>query len=184
MLAVTSLLDIKHSELVNTIISDFEREFGVKQVQATPFPHITYLVTEALNLELLKDYLEKAGTAGKSFHIYTTGIGIFPGEHPVIYIPVLRTPALNRFHSKLYRDISKLSITTSPFSKPKKWLPHISLALGDTTLDMMTPMMKYLAHYKFDWEIKIDNLNIFRESHTSNAFVQEAVYSLAGSILT
>lgn len=184
MLAVTSLLDFKHSELVNTIISDFEREFGVKQVQATPLPHITYLITEALNLNLLKNYLEKVSLQGKSFHIYTTGIGIFPGEHPVIYIPVLRTPTLNRFHGQLYRDISKLSITTGPFSKPKKWLPHISLALGDTTLDMMTPMIKYLANYSFDWEIKLDNISIFKESRTDNSFEQEAIYSLSGIILT
>jgi len=184
MLAITSVLDIKHAELVNNIISDFEKEFGVKQVQATPDPHITYLITEALSLDLLKNYLEKTCCSGKAFHIYTTGIGIFPGEHPVVYVPVLRTPALNRFHAQLYRDISKLSTATGPFSKPKRWLPHISLALGDTNLDMMTPMIKYLAQYTFNWEIKIDNLSIFRESPTSNTFVQEGVYSLAGSILT
>src|SRR5687768_15772865 len=110
MLAVTSLLDTKHSDLVNQIIFDFEKQFGIRQVQATPFPHLTYVTTEALNLDLLKDYLERSCFGGSSFPVYTTGIGIFPGEHPVLYIPVLRTQPLNKFHARLYKDIGKLSI--------------------------------------------------------------------------
>lgn len=184
MLAVTSLLDAKHSDLVNQIIYDFEKEFGIRQVQTTPFPHITYLTTEALNLNLLKEYLERSCFGGSVFQVYTTGIGVFPGEHPVVYIPVLRTQPLNKIHAKLYKDIAKLSIEIGQFSKPKLWLPHISLALGDTQIDMMTPLFKYLAQYNFDWEIKIDNLNILKRDEESGLFVKEAEYYLANAVLS
>ena len=187
MLAVTSLLDSKHTDLVNTIILDFEKEFGVKQVQATPDPHLTYLTTEALNRDLLKDYLDRVCHYGDAFHVYTTGIGVFPGEHPVIYIPILRTQPLNKFHSKLYKDISKLSIEVGQFSQPKFWMPHISLALHDTSLDMMTPMFKYLALLNFNWEIKVDNLTIFREKQKENdtepVYEKEAEYFLSNRVL-
>jgi 2'-5' RNA ligase len=183
MLAVTSLLDSKHSDLVNHIISDFEKEFGLTQVQATPYPHITYLTTEAINLPLLKHYLDRFSNCSKVFHVYTTGIGVFPGDHPVVYIPVLRTQPLNKFHVQLYHDISKLSIDLGPYSKPRLWMPHISLALGDTTSDMMTPMFRYLAQYRFDWEIALDNLTIFRQSEKGPVFEKEAEYSLSKKIL-
>lgn len=184
MIAVASLLDTKHTDIVNTIIGDFEKEFSIKQVQATPFPHITYLITEAYNLEILKKYLERFCQTGKSFHVYTTGIGVFPGEHPVVYIPVLRTPPLNKFHSQLYKDISKLSTETVSYSKPKLWLPHISLALGDTTLEMMTPMFKYLAQYDFNWEIKIEKMSIFKQDASGTGFEKAAEYYLSNTVMS
>jgi len=182
MLAITSLLDSKHTAIVNTIISDFEKEFGLKQVQATPDPHITYLTTDALDVNLLKSYLEKTSKSHPAFHVYTTGIGVFPGEHPVIYIPVLRTQPLNIFQSTLFKDISKLSTETGTFSKPKIWLPHISLALGDTTLDLLTPMFKYLSQYNFDWDIIIDNLTIYTKNKDTELFEQEEGYSFVNKI--
>ncbi|WP_051360099.1 2'-5' RNA ligase family protein [Adhaeribacter aquaticus] len=184
MLALTSTLDSKHDDIVNKIIFDFENEFGLKQIQATPFPHITYLTTEAFNLNLLKSYLERFCFCSKPFHVYTTGIGVFPGEHPVIYIPVLRTQPLNKFHAQLFKDISKLSIEVGQFSQPKLWLPHISLALHDTSLDMMTPMFKYLSRYNFDWDIKIDNLNILKRSEIAPVFEKEAEYFLPQPIIS
>jgi 2'-5' RNA ligase len=184
MLAITSLLDTKHSDLVNTIIYDFEKEFGLKQVQATPLPHITFLIAETYNITLLKDYLLRLCYSVQPVHAYTTGIGVFPGEHPVIYIPVLRTQPLNKLHSQLYQDISKMSMEVGPFSKPKVWLPHISLAVGDTSPEMMTPIFKYLMHYHFDWEIMLDNLSIFRESKAGGCFEKESSFFLANKILT
>lgn len=184
MLAITSLLDTKHADLVNTIVYDFEKEFGLKQVQATPQPHITYLIAETYTLSLLKDYLLRLCHSVQPLHAYTTGIGVFPGEHPVIYVPVLRTQPLNKLHSMLFNDISKMSIEIGPYSKPKLWLPHISLAVGDTSTDMMTPIFKYLAQYSFDWEIMIDNLSIFQESQEGGSFELESSFALAHKILT
>jgi 2'-5' RNA ligase len=184
MLAVTSLLDTKHSDLVNTIIYDFEKEFGLKQVQATPQPHITYLIAQTYDLNILKNYLRRLCYSARPLHAYTTGIGVFPGEHPVIYIPVLRTQPLNKLHSQLYLDISKMSIEVGPFSKPKVWLPHISLAVGDTSLELLTPIFKYLANYSFDWEIMLDNLSIFKESMTGGSFEKDSSFLLANKILS
>jgi 2'-5' RNA ligase len=184
MLAITSLLDTKHSDLVNTIIHDFEKEFGLKQVQATPQPHITYLIAETYNLNLLKDYLLRLCYRQQPIHAYTTGIGVFPGEHPVIYIPVLRTQPLNKLHAQLYHDISKMSMEIGPFTKPKLWLPHISLAVGDTSPDMLTPIFKYLSRYTFDWEIMLDNLSLFTESKSGVAFEKESSFLLAHKILS
>jgi 2'-5' RNA ligase len=184
MLAITSLLDTKHCDLVNNIILDFEKEFGLKQVQATPLPHLTYLIAETYNVDLLKDYLSRLGHSVRPLHAYTTGIGVFPGEHPVIYIPVLRTQPLNKLHSLLYQDISKMSIQVGSFYKPKLWLPHITLAVGDTTPDMMTPIFHYLAHYSFDWEIMLDNLSIFKESGNGRSFEKESSFLLANKILS
>lgn len=183
MLAITSLLDPKHSDLVNNIIIDFEKEFGLKKVQATPLPHITYLIAETFHIGLLKNYLSRLCDTVRPIHAYSTGIGVFPGEHPVIYIPVLRTQPLNKLHSQLFQDISKMSIQVGPYSKPQLWLPHISLALGDVTNDMMTPIFQYLAHYTFDWEIVLDNLSIFRESVNGHSFEKESSYSMSHKIL-
>jgi 2'-5' RNA ligase len=184
MLAITSLLDTKHCDLVNTIIQDFEKEFGLKQVQATPMPHITFLVAQTYNLPLVKSYLRRLCSSLRPLHGYTTGIGVFPGKKPVIYIPVLRTQPLNKLHSQLYQDISKMSLEIGPYTKPKLWLPHISLAVGDTSLELMTPIFQYLSQYSFDWDIVLDNLSLFKESITGPSFEMETSYVLANKILS
>jgi hypothetical protein len=43
------------------------------------------------------------------------------------------------------------------------WLPHITLALGDMTPQLLGPVLGYLNQYNFNWEITLDNLVILQK---------------------
>ena len=163
MIAVTSLLDKPHAEGVLELIELLERKFGLIGVKMTPYPHLTLLTAEIPDKEELVQYLEQAALETRPFSIRTTGLGIFPGESPVIYIPVLRTAPLNLLHARLHRDISEMSTEMGIYYNPNMWLPHISLALGDTTPHLLGPVLAFLCSYNFNWEISINNLCILEK---------------------
>ncbi len=108
MVAVTSLLDPEHTALVNDLIDALQSKFGLSTVKTTPYPHLTWFTTEIADLTDLKDLPYAFSEQSQPFVINTTGIGIFPGVSPVIYIPVLRTNTVNQYHAELYRRVSAM----------------------------------------------------------------------------
>lgn len=182
MIAVTSLLDQSHSDRVTDLTELLEKKFGLTGVKMTPYPHLTLLTAEIPDMEELREYLEQTCRETESFTIRTTGLGVFPGETPVIYIPVLRTPPLNQLHARLHGAISEMSSEMGIYYNPSMWLPHISLALGDTTRETLGPVLSFLCSYNFNWEITIDNLTILQKS--GDYFLKDEEYHFGRKELT
>ncbi|WP_400190219.1 2'-5' RNA ligase family protein [Hymenobacter sp. B81] len=178
MLAITSLLNPQNAARINGIIHSLETEFGLDDVQATPDPHITYLLAGSMQPEMLKQVLAEVAATTAPFAAYTTGLGLFPGPNPVIYIPVLRSDDLNRLHHRLLSAAAPLCQRTDRYSQPDLWLPHISLALHDTTPDLLGPVLQYLNEQTFNLQLRISNLAVLRQE--GERFVPEEVYPLEG----
>ena len=178
MLAITSLLSPKYAAHINGIIKGLETEFGLDDVQATPDPHITYQLAGVRKLSLLKRVLHDVARATKPFAAHTTGLGVFPGPNPVIYIPVLRSDALNDLHRRILHATRPLCLRTDKFSGPDCWLPHISLALHDTTPELLGPVLQYLNAQTFNLKFSLSNIAILRQE--GEQFVREKVFRFEG----
>jgi 2'-5' RNA ligase len=163
MLAITSLLSPPAAARINRIIKSLESEFGLDDVQATPDPHITYQLAGVAKRTALIDVLARVARQTQPFAAYTTGLGIFPGPNPVIYIPVLRSEALNALHRRIHEATAPLCLRTDKFSGADCWLPHISLALHDTTPDLLGAVLRYLNEQTFNLKFQIDNLAILEQ---------------------
>ncbi|RZK96816.1 MAG: 2'-5' RNA ligase family protein [Hymenobacter sp.] len=174
MLAITSLLASPASDHINAIIKGLEKEFGLTDVQATPEPHLTYQLVDPVDLDELKHKLQAVATTASPIVAHTTGLGMFPGDNPVIYIPVLRSDELNQLHHRVLEVAAPLCSRTDRFSAPDLWLPHISLALHDTTPEMLGPVLRYLNNQTFNLELEIGNLTLLRPD--GNLFVREVVF--------
>ncbi|MDQ3292792.1 MAG: 2'-5' RNA ligase family protein [Bacteroidota bacterium] len=177
MVAVVSLLDAEHSQIVNEIIDDLERIFGLRGVKITADPHITWLICEVEKLGQLKTYLSEIAGQTSSVRVKTTGLGIFPGEHPVIFVPVIRADGFNQVHAELYRGIRAFSRQTINFYDPENWVPHISLALRDTTPEILPELISYLNKRTYNWEIELNNFSILRNEN--NRYLQDTTYLFA-----
>ena len=181
MLAITSLLSAPHVSRINAVIKKLEEKFGLDDVQATLDPHLTYQLAGVKKLSSLKTALAKVAAATAPFPAFTTGLGVFPGERPVIYIPVLRSDALNALHRRILAATAPLCLRTDKFSGPDCWLPHISLALHDTTADLLGPVLGYLNQETYNLKITIDNLAILRQE--GDLFVQEEIFHMKEKVL-
>jgi len=163
MLAITSLLSPPAAARINRIIKSLETEFGLDDVQATPDPHITYQLAGVGKRTALIDVLARVARQTQPFSAFTTGLGIFPGPNPVIYIPVLRSEPLNALHRRIHEATAPLCLRTDKFSGADCWLPHISLALHDTTPDLLGEVLRYLNEQTFNLKFQVDNLAILEQ---------------------
>ena len=180
MLAITSLLSPPHVLHINSIIKQLEAKFGLDDVQATLDPHLTYQLAGVRKLSSLKKVLADVADATQPFPAFTTGLGVFPGAQPVIYIPVLRSDALNALHRRILAATAPLCLRTDKFSGPDCWLPHISLALHDTTPDLLGPVLNYLNQEAYNLRLTIDNITILRQE--GELFVQEEVFAMGAKV--
>ena len=181
MLAITTLLSQPNASRINRIIERLEKKFGIDDVQATPDPHLTYQLAGVQKLSALKAVLTAVAATTEPFPAFTTGLGVFPGERPVIYIPVLRSNALNSLHRSIVEATAPLCLRTDKFSGPDCWLPHISLALHDTTPDLLGPVLRFLNEETYNLKIEINNLAILRQQ--GDLFLQEESFEFGAGLI-
>ncbi|GAA4354990.1 hypothetical protein GCM10023185_17390 [Hymenobacter saemangeumensis] len=171
------MLNPRNAQRISRIIKELEVKFGLDDVQATPDPHLTYLLTGTRRLNELKQVLQEVAATTPPFSGFTTGLGVFPGENPVIYIPVLRSNDLNLLHQRVL-DVTAPLCRPSPYYLPDRWLPHLSLALHDTTPDVLGPVLRYLNQETYNLRLNVNNLAILRKK--GDLFVREEVFELKG----
>ncbi|QHL86066.1 2'-5' RNA ligase family protein [Nibribacter ruber] len=176
MVAIVSLLDAEHTLRMNHLISLLEQEFGLKGVQTTPDPHLTWLTASDSSLPYIKEAMLHAASLCCKLPIKTTGLGIFPGEKPVLYIPVIRTAVINHFQCHLYEAIRQISPEVGHIYQPDSWLPHLTLALADTTPLLVGQAVQFLNTLSFNWEINLDNLSLLTKH--GDKFLSECSFPL------
>jgi 2'-5' RNA ligase len=142
---------------------DLAQNCGLSGVQATPLPHFSWQIAEAYDLQAIRPVLGDICRTTRPFAVMTTGLGIFTGGIPVIYIPVVKNPHLIHLHRRLWRATLPLSRESSPFYSPEMWLPHITLAHGDVDHDKLGCALGRLAFGNYNWEILVDHLTLVHQ---------------------
>ena len=158
--AVVSLLDAKHDEKVREIWAALEREFGLRSIYGAPFPHFSYHGANDFDDAAVQSLLERVASESHPFHVRTTGLGIFPGPKPVLYIPVVRSPRLVQYHCSLFSDLCELAVKPNPHYHPERWMPHITLAQGDLTPELLPEVVRFLGQQTFNWTVTVDNFSL------------------------
>jgi hypothetical protein len=79
---------------------------------------------------------------------------------------------------RIVNATAPLCLRTDKFSGPDCWMPHISLALHDTSPDLLGPVLQHLNEETFNLRLNINNIAILRQE--GELFVQEKVFSFEG----
>jgi len=156
--AVVSLLDEKHTLRVQHLWDELEERFEVEGVFRTPVPHFSYQVAEDYDVDHLKRALAEAVRDQPPFSISTSGLGIFTGSRPTIYVPVIRTAALSAFHERIYPALAQSATNLRPYYTPLYWAPHITLAMAEIAPQTIAQILQHFSRRDFTWEIVVDNV--------------------------
>jgi 2'-5' RNA ligase len=148
------------------------RNFNVRSKATTPYPHFSYQVAESYDLDALEPVLRRFAENSGGFRVRTTGLGLFTGPKPVLYVPVVRSTALTRFQRELWPELAKVAQGVSDYYHPENWIPHITLAMNNLDGDNLPEITRWLSHRDFNWEIDITNLALIHDTDTS----QELLY--------
>jgi hypothetical protein len=164
MHGIVSLLDNDHYQLVEELWAELEREFSVHGVYVTPYPHFSYHVAQGYDMDKVESVLDRTTSNITTFKVRTSGLGIFTGSSPVLYIPVARSLDLTQLHQELWQEISPSSSGVQEYYHPNQWMPHITIGFGDISKDRLSQTIPFLAERDFTWEISINNIALIYDT--------------------
>ena len=163
MQAIVSLLDDHHYQLTAVLWHELEGRFGLRGVYTTPYPHFSYHVARNYDAGALMAALQQIAQDTPPFQIATSGLGVFTGPSPVLYIPIVRTPALTEFHHALCREVARCASGIARYYDPEHWLPHITVGAGDIPRDLLAEAVRLLGERDFNWTVAVNNLALVEE---------------------
>jgi 2'-5' RNA ligase len=164
MHGVVSLLDNTHNQLVKDLWAVLAKEFAVSGAYITPYPHFSYQVARTYDVESLEPVLRRFAASKTPFKVRASGLGIFTGSHPVLYIPVVRSLELTQFHQALWQEMYSTGSGIEDHYHPSHWMPHITIGIGDMNNDNLSQIVRLLAKRDINWEITIDNIALIYDS--------------------
>lgn len=177
--AVTALLDDTFTAKVKSIWSLLDVECGLKAINATPFPHFSFHIAQSYDLDELDARLQEVVEKTSSFSVRTTGLSVFTGYEPVVYIPLVVSQTLLDLHQLLWEKTSPLGERVSGHYRPGYWVPHVTLANRDVLEEGLACIMRRFAAQSFVWEIQIDQLAVLSQQGSVGEMHQ--VYPLRGA---
>lgn len=160
MHGIVSLLDQQHTIAVEALWQELEEYCDLTGIKVTPYPHFSWQTAEEYDWPALETILAQLAAEIKPFAVDTTGLAIFSGEKPVVYIPLIRSPALSDLHWLLWEQLFAISDHPSLFYAPESWVPHVTLAQLDVTVDHIGCLVDLLAYREYNWRLWIDNLAV------------------------
>ncbi|WP_435364325.1 2'-5' RNA ligase family protein [Haloarchaeobius sp. DYHT-AS-18] len=129
--AIVTRLTGESAEEVERLWRDLHDQFGLTRTSPAP-PHCSYHGAVEYGDDL-DTHLSRVAEAFEPFHVQTAGIGVFPGEAPVVHCPVVRTDDLSLLHQTIYDVAIGVADTPNAYYRPSVWQPHVTLAHGDLT---------------------------------------------------
>ena len=166
MHGIVTLLDNDHYQLIEDLWAELERSFSVHGVYITPYPHFSYHVAQDYDLELVEPVLKRIASNFTPFKVKTSGLGIFTGASPVLYISIVRSVELAQLHEELWQEIATASSGVQEYYHPDQWMPHITIGSGDINKDNLSQIISFLANRDFHWEITVDNIAVIYDTGT------------------
>lgn len=163
MHGLASLLPQPYYAQVEALWQEMEEQHGLTGIRVTPYPHFSWQIAQDYDPEKLERSLQRIADRTPPFTVRTTGLGLFSGLHPVLFIPVIKDAGLVRLHEIIWQELQDAAQGLSPYYSPSAWVPHISLAYEDLTPTNIGPILQSLLPRPFNWEMTIDNLAFIYE---------------------
>ncbi len=158
--ALVALLDEDHTARVKEIWSLLEVHCGLRAINATPFPHFSFHIAQRYSLDDIDGRLHNLSETITPFSVRTTGLSIFTGPEPVVFVPLVASQNLLSVHQLLWDQTSGYGEHLSNHYRPGHWVPHITLANKDVNVENIACVAEHLVPRSFVWEIKISQLAV------------------------
>src|SRR6266705_1957582 len=161
---IVSFLDSKHNQLIEELWAELKQEFSVDGVYITPYPHFSYHVALDYDVDKIESVLKRITANITTFKVRTSGLSVFTGASPVLYIPVVRSLELTQLHEEIWQEIATASSGVQQYYHPEQWMPHITIGFGDISKDNLSQIIPFLAERDFNWEITVNNLALIYDT--------------------
>src|SRR5512133_1348491 len=142
MQAIATLLNRNSDEKTKKMCQDLEKTCGLSGIKIPQDPHFSWFVAEKFDEPEVRDEFLNLSQQLTEFEISTNGIGLFTGEKPILYIPIVKTRKLLELHEEIWEVLSPMGSKLSAFYQPERWIPHITITSDDASLANITCIME------------------------------------------
>ena len=157
---IVSLLDIEKNSIARLLWHRASEFVGKYRVETPKLPHFSWQVAVNYQIDGLLKALEKIATSFHPFKVSISGLGIFPGVQPILYLTIVRDATLNKIHEMVWEECSNYGIDLSPYYASDRWIPHITLVYNQLSPFLLSSIMEEIASESWEGEILIDSLAI------------------------
>ncbi len=165
MPGVIALLAEPHAARIEALWQTMERNLGVPAGYPGAIPHLTFHIGNH-DIDAGADRIvEAVARRTPPLAISTSGLGIFGGSPPVLYLATARTPTVAALAHDLATALDDAGFPSSdPYFAPEKWIPHITIAHRNLAGVELAPLLAWLVAQPLAWEISLRSLSIARET--------------------
>ncbi len=109
----------------------------------------------------------------KEFSVKTAGLGLFTGENPALYLPIIKTRDLLEKHQELWELCKGFGNQISILYSPENWLPHITLVHQGFSLENATCVIEDLYTRKLDIRFNVNKVEIIYQTDNEEGIKAE-----------
>jgi 2'-5' RNA ligase len=181
MQSIISKLDPETSSTVRRFWQILYEKCGLTAIYSLPTPHVTWFAAESLELDRIPPILANIASRKTPFTLHTFGLGIFTGEQPVLYLPMVKSFEMIDLHGEIWDQIEPYSQDPKIYYSPRLWVPHITLALRDLSQETLSCAVEAIGFEPIELFVMIDNL-IMAESEESSLGKLLCEFTFSGEI--
>jgi 2'-5' RNA ligase len=158
MYAIISELDPEASLVVKDLWNKLREACNLMAIYELPTPHLTWLTAEELDVTAVERFLADLSNNTQPLTSFIFGFGIFSGDRPVFYMPLVKSQAMIDLHKEIWRQSTGLIKNENRYYSPNFWLPHITLAINDITKESLACALKAVAFETVEMQVIFNNL--------------------------
>ena len=158
--AVSSDLTGDAYDAARAIWDDLERRYGLRAAKEAIHPHVTYVVGDGDRSDILAARVAAVAAATPPFEIELDGVGSFDGARPVVFMRVVKSPALVDTYEAMHAAARSVGLALWPLYAPQVWTPHVTLALKDTSPELLPMLLADLGARKIHFRARIATISL------------------------
>jgi hypothetical protein len=128
----------------------------LKGINLTPLPHISWQGADCYDFGGLETKVKKITRGLKQFSINASGLGIFTGINPILYLTIVKNITMLQIHKALWENAHLIAENLYSYYSPEEWVPHITLAARDINMKIDSLALLYVVNgevgIKFKYE--------------------------------
>lgn len=158
MYAIISEIDEGSSEKVSQIWHHLCEVCGLEEIYKLPTPHFSWLVAEGMILDQAKSKVASMISRVPEISTYAFGLGIFSGNLPVLFLPMVKTMDMIKVHQEIWDQVGPHCSQLNMYYSPSLWMPHITLALKDLDKDKLACAVNAYAFEQIELTVTMTSI--------------------------
>jgi len=160
VIGVLSVLEDEPYRDVKRIWRLIERKYCFVGVQNFNHPNMTFQGGETNNLRQLRRDFQGIVSKIEPFEVEASGLGHF--NKKVIFLKVEKSEFLVEMNKAINQFLLNYCERLHPSYTPRRWIPHITLAMDDLTAENFEEAWKELEQLKLAFKQKLHNICIVK----------------------